>query len=235
MDSVSGGGSFLVLFHHHGKIKRRTREGVKFKSECPSNVFITVVSSGVKYDCFSVDTDEDLQPPPVHVQPTYAPLPVRAPKTERVASSTFDVNLPQDDDDACDLGDNCSFGKLVVTMAGTPQSPSQQICHASPDLLVEEALRCNDSDEELALIEGDSNDEGGTIPVEREGPSSFGTQQYPPHFSTLNLEPGSGVGPVDGDFSTGVHGWHGANVTAEFLTTWDSTAPARLMHEHHYR
>ncbi|MED6163977.1 hypothetical protein PIB30_085172 [Stylosanthes scabra] len=95
MDSVSGRGSFLALVHHNGKIRRRTRESVKFKSECPTNVFITertsfgdlqtniicklgldarkrvrniyyrvpvaVVSSGVKYDCFSVNTDEDLQ------------------------------------------------------------------------------------------------------------------------------------------------------------------------------
>ncbi|MED6214448.1 hypothetical protein PIB30_103238 [Stylosanthes scabra] len=95
MNSVSGGCSFLVLVYHNGKIKRRTTEGVKFKSECPTNVFITertsfvdlqaniiqklgldarkrvrniyyrvpvaVVSSSVKYDYFSVNTDEDLQ------------------------------------------------------------------------------------------------------------------------------------------------------------------------------
>ncbi|MED6114924.1 hypothetical protein PIB30_085230 [Stylosanthes scabra] len=95
MDSVSGGGSFLVLVHDNGKIKRQTREGVEFKSECPTNMFIiertsfvdlqaniicklgldgrkrirniyyrvsvAVVSSGVKYDCFSINPNEDLQ------------------------------------------------------------------------------------------------------------------------------------------------------------------------------
>ncbi|MED6131911.1 hypothetical protein PIB30_014357 [Stylosanthes scabra] len=87
--------SFLAFVHHNGKIKKRTREGVKFEFECPTNVFIsggtslanlqasierrlklderkrvthifyrvpiTVVSSVVKYDCFSVESDEDLQ------------------------------------------------------------------------------------------------------------------------------------------------------------------------------
>ncbi|MED6116604.1 hypothetical protein PIB30_101793 [Stylosanthes scabra] len=235
MDNVSGGGYFLALIHHNGKMKRRTREGVKFKFECPTNVFITertsfidlqsniirklgldakkrvrniyyrepvaVVSSGVKYDSFSVNTDEDLQvlfhyrqrypevrttklyveiddvgassggsnppPPPIHVRPTHAPIPMRVPETERIVSPSFDVNLPQDDEDACDLGDNRSFGELAVAMAGTPQPPFPQICHASPDPHVEEPLRCNDYDEEPALIEGDSNDDGRTIPVAR--------------------------------------------------------------------
>ncbi|MED6200764.1 hypothetical protein PIB30_088410 [Stylosanthes scabra] len=47
MDSVSRGGSFFALVHYNGKIKRRAREGVKFKSECPTNVFITERTSFV--------------------------------------------------------------------------------------------------------------------------------------------------------------------------------------------
>ncbi|MED6197706.1 hypothetical protein PIB30_059148 [Stylosanthes scabra] len=74
-------------------------------------------------------------PPLVHVWPTHAP----------------------DDEDVCDFGDNRSFGELAVAMAGTPQPPSPQICHA-----------------------------------------------------------GSGVGPVDGDSGTGVHGLHGFKLTVEF-------------------
>ncbi|MED6116270.1 hypothetical protein PIB30_098600 [Stylosanthes scabra] len=33
-------------------------------------------------------------------------------------------------------------------------------------------------------------------------PSSTETQQYPTHLSTLNLEAGSGIGPIDGDSGT---------------------------------
>ncbi|MED6213338.1 hypothetical protein PIB30_092138 [Stylosanthes scabra] len=114
-------------------------------------------------------------------------VPVRVLIVECAASPSFDVNLQQDNDDACDLGDNRSFEELAVAMTGTPQPPSPHICHAIPDPMVEEALRCNDSDD------------GGTIHVPREGPSSSRTQDYPPHFSTLNLEVGSAIGPVDRD------------------------------------
>ncbi|MED6199240.1 hypothetical protein PIB30_074054 [Stylosanthes scabra] len=162
MDNVSGGGSFLVLVHHNGKIKRRTREGVKFKSECPTNVFIMETTSFVDLQASIIrKLDEDLQvllhchqqypevrtielyieiedvgassggstplPPPVHVRCTHAPLPVCVPKTERVASPSFDVSLPRDDYDTCDLGDNRSIGELAVAMARTPQSPSPHI------------------------------------------------------------------------------------------------------------
>ncbi|MED6115228.1 hypothetical protein PIB30_088324 [Stylosanthes scabra] len=47
-------------------------------------------------------------------------------------------------------------------MVGTPQPPSPQTCHASPDPHVEEALRCNDSDEEPALIEVDDDSGRGS-------------------------------------------------------------------------
>ncbi|MED6224066.1 hypothetical protein PIB30_080181 [Stylosanthes scabra] len=62
--------SFLALVHHDGEIKRRSREGVKFMDKNPTNVFITtrtrlvdlpVASNGVKYGCFTVEPDEDLQ------------------------------------------------------------------------------------------------------------------------------------------------------------------------------
>ncbi|MED6211201.1 hypothetical protein PIB30_071453 [Stylosanthes scabra] len=85
--------------------------------------------------------------------------------------------------------------------------------------MVEEALRCNDSDEEPAPIEGDSDDDGRTISVAREGPSSSETQQFPPHFSTLNLEVESAVGPINRDSGPDVHGSrgsHGLNVPKEF-------------------
>ncbi|MED6197434.1 hypothetical protein PIB30_056460 [Stylosanthes scabra] len=64
------GVSFLALVHHDGEIKRRSRKGVKFKSECPNpgkivshiycRVPVVVVFNGVKYDCFSIESDEDL-------------------------------------------------------------------------------------------------------------------------------------------------------------------------------
>ncbi|MED6202760.1 hypothetical protein PIB30_108838, partial [Stylosanthes scabra] len=66
------------------------------------------------------------------------------------------------------------------------------------------------------MIEGDSDDDEGTIPVSREVPTSSGTQQYPPHFSTLNLEAGSAAGPADGGSGSYVQGSIGSSVGGEF-------------------
>ncbi|MED6134838.1 hypothetical protein PIB30_040700 [Stylosanthes scabra] len=133
-----------------------------------------------------------------------------------VASPSFDVNLPQDDDDRCDLGDNCSFGELAIAVAATTQPSSPPMGITEPNPLVEEALRCDDSDDEPAMIEGDSDEDVGTVPASREVPSSSGTQQYPPHFSNINLEDGSGVGPQDGVSGSYVYGSIGSSVGGEF-------------------
>ncbi|MED6167778.1 hypothetical protein PIB30_006059 [Stylosanthes scabra] len=38
---MEGDESFLALVHHDGKIRYKTREGVKFTDKSPTNVFIT--------------------------------------------------------------------------------------------------------------------------------------------------------------------------------------------------
>ncbi|MED6149243.1 hypothetical protein PIB30_060554 [Stylosanthes scabra] len=94
----------------------------------------------------------------------------------RVASPSFGVNLLRDnDDDGCDLGDSHSFGELTVTMVGTLQPRKS-------DSLVEEALCDNDSDKEPTMIDNYSDDDWGSIPVARQGPSSSGIHRltFPP-------------------------------------------------------
>ncbi|MED6126981.1 hypothetical protein PIB30_083702 [Stylosanthes scabra] len=211
-----------------------------------------VVSSGIKYDCFSVESDEDLQvlfhcrqqfpevrttelyveiadvgassggsnphPQPVYVGPTHCPPDVGGPSMAHVASPSFDVNLPQGNDDGYDFDDNHSFDELAVAIAAAPQPPSPHMGHVEPEPLVEEALRCDGSDEEPMMIEGDNDDDEGTIPVSREVPTSSRTQQYPPHFSTLNLEAGSAAGPADGGSEAFVHGSIGSSVGGDKIT-----------------
>ncbi|MED6172614.1 hypothetical protein PIB30_051685 [Stylosanthes scabra] len=64
----------------------------------------------VEIDDVGVSSGGSIPPPPLaHVRPTHALGPVLVPETERVVSPSFDVNLPQDDEDACDLGDNRSL------------------------------------------------------------------------------------------------------------------------------
>ncbi|XP_057746126.1 uncharacterized protein LOC130965376 [Arachis stenosperma] len=73
--------SFVVLVHHRGSIKRKTRSGVKFTDKDPlciivrpttryedlvSSVLLKLGLEGVKretvkYDCFTIGSDEDLQ------------------------------------------------------------------------------------------------------------------------------------------------------------------------------
>ncbi|XP_057763569.1 uncharacterized protein LOC130984368 [Arachis stenosperma] len=70
---------------------------------------------------------------------------------------------------------------------------------------VENAMCDDDSDQEPVDIIGDSDDDTGANPHAQHGPSSFDTQQYSPHFSTLNLEalgPQADGGPTVGGSST---------------------------------
>ncbi|XP_020972819.1 uncharacterized protein LOC110269370 [Arachis ipaensis] len=53
---------------------------------------------------------------------------------------------------------------------------------------VENAMRDDDSDQKPVDIIEDNDDDTGANPHTQHGPSSSGTQQYRPHFSTLNLE-----------------------------------------------
>ncbi|XP_057740335.1 uncharacterized protein LOC130957498 [Arachis stenosperma] len=53
---------------------------------------------------------------------------------------------------------------------------------------VENAMCDDESDQEPVDIDGDSDDDTGGDPHAQHRPSSSGSHQYPPHFSTLNLE-----------------------------------------------
>ncbi|XP_057738191.1 uncharacterized protein LOC130955370 [Arachis stenosperma] len=77
---------------------------------------------------------------------------------------------------------------------------------------VKNAMRDDDSDQEPVDIIGDSDDDTGANPHAQHEPSSFGTQQYPPHFSTLNLEAlgqqadgGATIGGSSTEFQIGIH------------------------------
>ncbi|XP_057744644.1 uncharacterized protein LOC130962450 [Arachis stenosperma] len=53
---------------------------------------------------------------------------------------------------------------------------------------VENAMRDDESEEEPVDIDGDSDENTGGDPDAQHRPSSSASHQYPPHFSTLNLE-----------------------------------------------
>ncbi|RYR05597.1 hypothetical protein Ahy_B06g085446 isoform B [Arachis hypogaea] len=228
--------SFLVLVHHRGSIKRKTRSGVKFTDKDPLCIIVrpttgydALVSSvleklglegvkrdTVKYDCFTIRSDEDLQVmylcrrqfPEVRTPELLAKLvdvvsssggsnrnantiatvagsssrlavasssvPVYEPAIQPVASPSFAVDL------SGNVGDEVRYGEhhLTELRCPTPAGVGEGLFD-DPD----------DDDVEPDMIADDSGDDlGASHPRRATGGSSSGTQQYPPHFSSLDLD-----------------------------------------------
>ncbi|XP_015952914.1 uncharacterized protein LOC107477417 [Arachis duranensis] len=251
--------SFVVLVHHRGSIKRKTRSGVKFTDkdllcmivrpttgyeDLVSSVLlklglegvkqvkkffyripITVLQETVKYDCFTIGSDEDLQVM-FHCRRQFPELggsnrntttlatvagsssrpavasssvPAYEPPIQPVAFPSFAVDL------------NGSLGDEV----GTGEFSRTSLQCAAPagigDGLLEDP---EDDDVELGMITDDSGDDvGASEPAGAGGGSSSGTQQYPPHFFSLDLDAmrqeevygqPAGFGARDGEGSAGM-------------------------------
>ncbi|XP_057760231.1 uncharacterized protein LOC130980587 [Arachis stenosperma] len=237
--------SFVVLVHHRGSIKRKTRSGVKFTDKDPLCIVVTprtsyddlvrsvltkldledakrvkkffyripvtVLQDTAKYDCFTISSDEDLQVmflcrrqfPEVRTPELLAKLvdvvsslggsnrntttlatPAGVSSRPAVASSSVAVYQPvvqvvASPSFAVDL--NGSVGKDVHSRKNLPD-----------DLLGVGDGVLGDADEddvEPDMIDDDSGDDiGPSEPALATGGSSTGTQQYPPHFSSLDLD-----------------------------------------------
>ncbi|XP_015954254.1 uncharacterized protein LOC107478632 [Arachis duranensis] len=242
--------SFVVLVHHRGSIKRKTRSGVKFTDKDPLCIIvrptvryddllstvlmklgldgvkrvkkffyripITVLQDTVKYDCFTIGSDENLQVmfqcrrqfPEVRIPELLAKLvdvvsssggsnqntttlatvagsssrhvvastsvPAYEPPLQPVASPSFAADLN------ASVGDEVGIGKF---------RPTSLQC-AAPGGVGEQFLDDpEDDDVEPNMIADDSGDDiGASDPVGAGGGSSSGTQQYPPYFSSLDLD-----------------------------------------------
>ncbi|RYR24775.1 hypothetical protein Ahy_B02g058312 [Arachis hypogaea] len=246
--------SFLVLVHHRGSIKRKTRSGVKFTDKDPmpttsyddivSYVLLklglegvkrvkkffyriptTVLQDTVKYDCFTIGSDEDLQVM-FHCRRQFSELggsnrntntvamvagsssrpavasssvPAYEPPIQPVVSPLFAVDL------------NGSVGNEVGTGEYLPTSVQCAAPAGVGDGLFDDP---EDDDVEPDMIADDSGDDiGASDPGGAAGGSSSGTQQYPPHFSSLDLDamrqegvPGQpvGFGARDAEGSAGL-------------------------------
>ncbi|XP_015950789.1 uncharacterized protein LOC107475640 [Arachis duranensis] len=199
--------SFLVLVHCFGKIKRSKKYGVKFTDREPLSEFISSSStlSDVKNNILSfpevrihelfakleVGVDSSGASAPVHSSTAAggvsSSMPATRPSVPQVASPSFAADLEQTE----------AVGSVPLENPGVWQQAFEGdtggvIVHevqgfGEPDQ-VENAMRDNDSDQEPIDIIGDSDDDTGANPHAQHAPSSSGTQQYPPQFSTLNLE-----------------------------------------------
>ncbi|MED6159347.1 hypothetical protein PIB30_041501 [Stylosanthes scabra] len=262
---MEGDESFLALVHRDGKIRYKTREGVKFSDKSPTNVFITprttlldlqrsiirklgldgrkrvsmiyyripifVVAHGVKYGCFAVEGDDDLQIlfhcrrqfPEVRTTELFVEIvdPIASsggsapnPRPVSVGGASGSRNKCGPDD--CQVA-SPSFDFNFQHGPATGENERAE-SPPDPDPHVGDALIPDDSDDEPQFIEGDSDEDVGPVPPQapQASASSSGTQQYPPHLSNLNLEALSGPGRRDSGSSSGAQVSQGSNTPAEF-------------------
>ncbi|MED6112844.1 hypothetical protein PIB30_065333 [Stylosanthes scabra] len=195
---MEGEESFIALVHHDGIIKYRTKEGVRFTDKNPTNLFITK-RTRLRYLQHSVLRKLGFDGRK-RVSMIYYRIPISV-VADGVKYVYFAIE-GEADENVGDLGHHRSFGEQVVAMLSTPQLVSPQAVERVPDPLVEEALRPDDSDDEKAFIEGDSDNGSDLVPTQQGSASSSGTQQYPPHLSNVNLDALFGHGRRDGDSSS---------------------------------
>ncbi|XP_015970801.1 uncharacterized protein LOC107494262 [Arachis duranensis] len=214
--------SFLVLVHYRGSIKRKTRSGVKFTDKDPLCIIVTptttydalvssvleklglegvkrvkkffyriptaVLHDTVKFDCFTIGSDEDLQ-------------------VMFLSRRQFpEVRTPDAVDLSGTVGDEVRYGEHIPTEVHCP-TPA-----GVGDGLFDDP---DDDDVEPDFIADESGDDvGTTVPTRAIGGSSSGTQQYPPHFSSLDLDAmrqddndlqASGFGARDTEGSAGMN------------------------------
>ncbi|RYQ95586.1 hypothetical protein Ahy_B08g090934 isoform J [Arachis hypogaea] len=174
-------------------------EGVKQVKKFFYHIPISVLQEIVKYDCFTIGSDEDLQVM-FHCRRQFSEvrtLELLEPPVEPVASPSFAVDLN------CSGGGEVGIGDTVLT----------SLQCAAPAGLGEALLDDPDDDDvEPDIITDDSGDDiGASEPAGAGGGSSSGTQQYLLHFLSLDLEamiqvgaPGepTGFGARDAEGST---------------------------------
>ncbi|RYR67537.1 hypothetical protein Ahy_A03g013938 isoform I [Arachis hypogaea] len=203
--------SFLVLVHYRGSIKRKTRSGVKFTDKDPLCIIVTPTTT---YDALVSSVLEKLglegvkRFPEVKTPELLAKLvdvvsssggsnrnantiaavagsssrpavasssaPVYEPPMQPVASPSFAIDL------SGNVGDEVRYGEHIPTEVHCP-TPA-----GFGDGLFDDP---DDDDVEPDMIADESGDDvGTTVPRRATGGSSSGTQQYPPHFSSLDLD-----------------------------------------------
>ncbi|RYR67542.1 hypothetical protein Ahy_A03g013939 isoform E [Arachis hypogaea] len=142
---------------------------------------VTVLQNTVKYDCFTINgsnrnTNTIANPAGSSSRPAVASssVPVYEPVVQHVASPSFAVDLNGTEGDEVVERENLPNALVGVAPVGVGDG-----------FLVDE----EEDDVEPDMIDDDSADDiGATGPALEVGGSSSDTQQYPPHFSSLDLD-----------------------------------------------
>ncbi|XP_015965891.1 uncharacterized protein LOC107489651 [Arachis duranensis] len=202
--------SFVVLVHHRGSIKRKTRSGVKFTDKDPLCI---IVRPTTRYEDLvssillklGLEGHVSLSPAVSRARgvrtgiPPSSSVPAYEPPLQPAASPSFVVDLNGS------VGDEVGEGEY-------PRTSLQCVVPAGVgDGFLDDP---KDDDVEPDMIADDNGDDAGASePAGVGGGSSSGTQQYPPHFSSLDLDamrqegvPGqpAGFGARDAEGSAGL-------------------------------
>ncbi|RYR72519.1 hypothetical protein Ahy_A02g006752 isoform G [Arachis hypogaea] len=207
---MAGEDSFIVLVHHRGSIKRKTRSGVKFTDKDPLCI---IVSSTTSYDDLARSVLEKLGLEGVkRVNKFFYRIPITV-LQDSVKYDSFTIGNDEDlqvmflyrrqfpevrtpelleppappvasPSFAVDL--NGSVGDEVGTAKLVPTSVHCATPAGAGDGLFDDV---EDDDVEPDMITDDSGDEiGASEPAGAGGGSSSGTQQYLSHFLSLDLD-----------------------------------------------
>ncbi|RYR73151.1 hypothetical protein Ahy_A02g007477 isoform E [Arachis hypogaea] len=156
-------------------------EGAKRVNKFFYRIPVTVLQNTVKYDCFTIsglnrNTNTIANPAGSSSRLAVASssVPVYEPVVQHVASPSFAVDL------------NGTEGDEVVERENLPNA----LVGVAPVGVGDGFLDDEEEDDvEPDMIDDDSADDiGATGPALEVGGSSSGTQQYPPHFSSLDLD-----------------------------------------------
>ncbi|RYR38495.1 hypothetical protein Ahy_A09g043539 isoform I [Arachis hypogaea] len=179
--------SFVVLVHHRGSVKRKTHSGVKFTDKDPLCIVVTPTTSyddlvravliklglegGSNRNATTLATPAGSSSRPAVASSS---VPVYQPVVQPAASPSFAVDLNGSVGDEVGARENLPNALLGVAPVGVG------------DGLLGDA---EENDVEPDMIDDDNGDDiGASEPALAVGGSSSGTQQYPPHFSALDLD-----------------------------------------------
>ncbi|XP_015937398.1 uncharacterized protein LOC107463168 [Arachis duranensis] len=210
--------SFLVLVHYRRSIKKKTRFGIKFNDKDPFSIFlkpttsfpmflnsiiqklglegvkwvekllyhilISVLRDDVKYDLFVIGSDEDLEVL-FHCRRQFPEV-----KTPELLTKLVDVVS-----NSGGSNQNIQTPATVACSNLRPVGASLTVPVIAPQQGtldgIDDALTDDDdiNDVEPYIISDDSNDDiAASNPAGAGTASSSGTQQYLPHFSSLDLD-----------------------------------------------
>ncbi|XP_016191863.1 uncharacterized protein LOC107632712 [Arachis ipaensis] len=182
--------------------------GVKSVKKVFYKILRAVVSSGMQYETFLIGSDEDMEVL-FHCRRSFSEF------------RGFSAKSPVDDGGGAStlmpiVAASCLLAAPPLVLGPAARTPglitglvgSGELDH------VEDAMREDDSDDEPDHISGDSEEETPMVPPAPQGPSSAGSYQQPPHFSTLNLEAVSQQ--QDEAHTFGGQGLHEGNAPGEF-------------------